>query len=81
MDIDRRLQKGLYMSLSTHTGRPFGRTAFSPATQKQMSAPDNAHLAMIKRFCLIMLTSLLSLGAVSAITALKTAAVLSRFTH
>ena len=81
MDVDRTLQKGLNVSLLTHTGHPFGRTAFSPATQKQMSAPDNAHLAMIKRLCLIMLTSLLALGAVSAIIALKTAAVLSRFTH
>jgi hypothetical protein len=80
MDIDRRLQKGLYMSLSTHTGRPFGRTAFSPAMQKQTDAA-NAHLAVIKRFCLITLTSLLALGAVSAIIALKTAVALSRFAH
>jgi hypothetical protein len=68
------------MPLLTYTGRPFGRTAFSSATQKQTGAP-NAHLAMIKRFCLIMLTSLLALGAVGAIIALKAAAVLSRFAH
>jgi hypothetical protein len=68
------------MPLLTDTGRRFGHTAFSAATQKQTRAPD-ARLAMIKRFCLITLTALLALGAVGAIIALKTAAVLSRFAH
>ncbi len=77
----RALQKGLNMPLLTHTGRPFWtHSAFSSAMQKQTGAP-NAHLAMIKRFCLITLTTLLAVGAVGAIIALKTAAVLSRFAH
>ena len=37
--------------------------------------------AMIKRFCLITLTSLLALCAVGGIIALKTAAYLSHFTQ
>ena len=76
----RALQKDLNMPLLTDTGRRFGLTAFSSAMQKQTRAP-NAHLAMIKRFCLITLTTLLAVGAVGAIIALKTAAVLSRFAH
>ena len=36
---------------------------------------------MIKRFCLIALTSLLALCAVGGIIAVKTAAFLSHFTH
>jgi hypothetical protein len=36
---------------------------------------------MIKRFCLIAMTSLLVLCAVGGIVALKTAAYLSHFTH
>lgn len=36
---------------------------------------------MIKRFCLIALTSFLALSAVGGIVALKTAAYLSHFTH
>jgi hypothetical protein len=41
----------------------------------------DAHLAMVKRFCLIGLTVLLALCAAGGVIALKTAAYLSHFTH
>jgi hypothetical protein len=68
------------MTLLTHTGRLCETTASSSAKQAPTGAA-NAHLATIERFGLIMLTSLLALGAVGAIIALKTVAVLSRFTY
>jgi hypothetical protein len=68
------------MTLLTHTGRPFERAPYSSAKREQ-SGTANAHLAMIKRFCLIALTSLLALSAIGGIIALKTAAYLSHFTH
>ena len=68
------------MTLLTHTGRPFERAPDSSAKRDQPAAA-NAHLAMIKRFCLIALTSLLALCAVGGVIALKTAAYLSHFTH
>jgi hypothetical protein len=68
------------MTLLTHTGHPFERAPYSSAKRDQPAAA-NAHLAMIKRFCLIALTSLLALCAVGGIIALKTAAYLSHFTH
>ena len=68
------------MTLLTHSGRPFERAAYSSAKREQTGAA-NAQLAMIKRFCLIALTSLLVLCAVGGIVALKTAAYLSHFTH
>ena len=68
------------MTLLTHTGRPFERAPYSSAKRDQPAAA-NAHLAMIKHFCLIALTSLLALCAVGGIIALKTAAYLSHFTQ
>ena len=68
------------MTLLTHTGRSFERVPYSPVKRDQ-PASANAHLAMIKRFCLIALTSLLALCAVGGVIALKTAAYLSHFTH
>jgi hypothetical protein len=68
------------MTLLTHSGRPFERAPYSSAKREQTGAA-NAQLAMIKRFCLIALTSLLVLCAVGGIVALKTAAYLSHFTH
>jgi hypothetical protein len=68
------------MTLLTHTGRPFERVLYSSAKREPTGAA-NAHLAMIKRFCVIALTSLLALSAVGGIIALKTAAYLSHFTH
>ena len=68
------------MTLLTHSGRPFERAPYSSAKREPTGAA-NAQLAMIKRFCLIALTSLLVLCAVGGIIALKTAAYLSHFTH
>jgi hypothetical protein len=68
------------MTLLTHTGRPFERAAYSSAKREQTGAA-NVHLAMIKRVCLIALTSLLALCAVGGIIALKTAAYLPHFTQ
>ena len=68
------------MTLLTHTGRPFERAPYSSAKREQTGAV-NAHLAMIKRFCLIALTSFLVLSAVGGIIALKTVAFLSHFAH
>ena len=48
------------MTLLTHTGRPFERAPYSSAKREQTRAA-NAHLAMIKRVCLIVLTSLLAI--------------------
>jgi hypothetical protein len=68
------------MTLLTDTGRPFERAPYSSA-KREPTGTANAHLAMTKRVCLIALTSLLTLSAVGGITAVKTAAYLSHFTH
>ena len=68
------------MTLLTHTGRPFERAPYSSAKRAPAGAA-NAHLAMIKRFCVIVVTSFLALSAVGGIIALKTVAYLSHFTH
>ena len=68
------------MSLLTHTDRSFERVPYSPVKRDQPAAA-NAHLAMIKRVCLIALTSLLALCAVAGIIALKTVAYLSHFAN
>jgi hypothetical protein len=51
------------MTLLTHTGRPFERAS----AKRRPTGVTNAHLAMIKRVCLIALTFLLALCAVSGI--------------
>ena len=68
------------MTLLTHTGRPFEPAPYSSAKREQTGAA-NAHFAMIKRFCLIAVTSLLAISAVGGIIAVKTAAYLSHFSH
>jgi len=68
------------MTLLTHTDCPFERVPY-PSAKREQPAAANAHLAMIKRFCLIALASLLALCAVGGVIALKTAAYLSHFTH
>jgi hypothetical protein len=68
------------MTMLTHTGRPFEPAPFSSAKRAQTVAA-NAHLGIIKRFCLIALTSFLVLSAVGGIIALKTVAYLSHFAH
>ena len=68
------------MTLLTHTGRPFERAAYSSA-KREPTGSANAHIATIKRVCLMALTSLLAISAVGGIIALKTVAYLSHFTH
>jgi hypothetical protein len=70
----------LKVTLFTHTGRSFEEVHCSSA-QRDHPAAANAHLAMIKRVCLIALTSLLALCAVAGIIALKTVAYLSHFAN
>ena len=67
------------MTMLTHTGRSLER-AYPLAKRERTGAP-NAHLAMIKRFCLIALTLFLAMSAVGGVIALKTVAYLSHFTH
>ena len=68
------------VTLFTHTARSFEEVHCSSEKRDQPAAA-NAHLAMIKRVCLIALTSLLALCAVAGIIALKTVAYLSHFAN
>ena len=76
---DRAPQEGVNMTLLSHTG-PLERVPYSSAKSEPTGA-TNAHLAIIKRVCLITVTSLLAIGAVAGIIALKTVAYLSHFSH
>lgn len=67
------------MTMLTHTGRSLERAY--PSEKRERASAANAHLAMIKRFCLIALTLFLALSAVGGVIALKTVAYLSHFTH
>jgi len=66
------------MTLLTHTGRSSER---APRSQPDPSKTANAHLAVIKRCGLIVLTAVLALSAVGGVIALKTVAYLSHFTR
>ena len=68
------------MTMLTHTDRSLERAAYPLAKRERTGAP-NAHLALIKRFCLIALTLFLAMSAVGGVIALKTVAYLSHFTH
>ena len=76
---DRASQEGLNMTMLMHTGRSLERAY--PLTKSERTGAPNAHLAMIKRFCLIALTLFLAISAVGGVIALKTVAYLSHFTH
>ena len=67
------------MTMLTHTGRSLERAAYP--SKRERAGVANAHLAMIKRFCLIALTLLLALSAVGGVIALKTVAYLSHLAH
>jgi hypothetical protein len=70
------------MTMLTHTRGPFERAAYSSARRDRVGAgAAKAHLAMIKRFCLGVLTILLAGSAVATIMALKIAIYLPRFIH
>ena len=70
------------MTMLTHTRGPFERASCSSEGRdpaKPVSAA--AHLAMIKRFCLGVVTILAAGAAVAAIMALKIAIYLPRLIH
>ena len=67
------------MTMLSHTGHSLERAY--PSVKRERAGAANAHLAMIKRFCLIVLTLLLALSAVGGVIALKTVAYLSHLAH
>jgi hypothetical protein len=70
------------MTMLLHTRDPFKRAPCSPQrrdTVKEGAA--QAHLAMIKRFCVCALAAVAAGGALAAIMALKAAIYLSRFNY
>ena len=68
------------MTLLTHTGGPFEPAPFSSA-KRELTGAANAHLATIKRICLLAGVFLLALSAVGGIIALRTAIFLSRLSY
>jgi hypothetical protein len=68
--------KDFDMTMLTHARGPLQRPTYSPRRQDAAAAgAAEAHLAMIKRFCMCALTILLAGGALSGIIALKALAV------
>jgi hypothetical protein len=62
------------MAMLTHSGGSFKPARLSPLGQVTAgSATANAHLVMIRRFSIGVLTALTAVGAVAAIVALKAA--------
>ena len=68
------------MTPLTHTGRSFERAPRSSAQRDQPKAA-NTHLAAVRRFCMFVLTAMLTLSAVGTVITFKTVAYLSHFTH
>jgi hypothetical protein len=70
------------MTMLTHTRGPFERVPYASGRRDTAGAgAAQAHLAMIKRFCICALTMLVAGGAVAAVIALKTAVYLSRLNY
>jgi hypothetical protein len=68
------------MTMLTHSRGPFERSAYSSGRRDTAGAgAAEAHLAMIKRFCICALTILAAGGALAAIIALKAAIYYWRF--
>jgi hypothetical protein len=68
------------MTMLTPARGPFARASYSSELRGSAKAgAANAHLAMIKRFCVSALLALLAGGAVAGIMALKAAAFFWRF--
>ena len=66
--------KDFDMTMLTHARGPLQRPTYSPRRQDAAAAgAAEAHLAMIKRFCISALTVLAAGGAIAAIIALKAA--------
>ena len=64
------------MTMLTHARGPFQRPAYSPERQDAARpGAAEAHVTMIKRFCIWALTILLAGSALAAIIALKAIAV------
>jgi hypothetical protein len=64
------------MTMLTHARGPFQRPTYSPERQDAATpGAAEAHVAMIKRFCICALTILLAGGALAGIIALKAIAV------
>ena len=67
------------MTMLMHTRGPFERVRYSSDRQDTIGArPENAHLAMIRRFFLCAVIALLAGTAVAGIMAIKVAAVFWR---
>jgi hypothetical protein len=62
------------MTMLTQTRGPSKRASY--ASEKQNAAAAEAHLGMIKRFCMLALTILLAGAALAGIIALRAIAVL-----
>ena len=70
------------MTMLTHTRGPFERTPYSSESGGLVGAGSAAaHLAMIRRFCMGVVTILAAGGAVAAIMALKIAIYLPALFH
>jgi hypothetical protein len=70
------------MTLLTHPGDSLERVAYGPGRRvAPASGGAQAHLAVIKRFCIGALAVLAAGGAVAAIMALKIVAYLPLFMH
>jgi hypothetical protein len=76
------LDKEGNMTMQTHRDSPLGRVSYSSESRGAFG-PDTArtHLAVIKRFCVSVLTILLAGGLLAAIMALKVAIYLPRVVH
>jgi hypothetical protein len=70
------------MTMLTHPRGPFERARYSLGRRDtDGTIAAEAHLAMIRRFCICAVTILVAGGAVAAIIALKAAIYLSRFNY
>jgi len=69
------------MTMLTHTRSPFERAPYLSRRREAAGANVQAHLSMIKRFCMWASMAGLAGGALAAIIALKAAIHLSRFNY
>lgn len=70
------------MAMLTHARGAFERTPYaSGGRDPAMAGRAAAHLAMIRRFCVAVVTILAAWAALAAIMALKIAVYLPRFIH
>ena len=67
------------MAMLTHARGPFKPAPHSSGRRDTSGTGADAHLAMIKRFCVFVLMILMGGGAVAGVIALRTAAYFWRF--